>query len=268
MPPPPSGPSASSNNKAVLEDVVKAIDAVARPNGPPLSSSSPTVPVTAAASTSASAFSLTPPATVTPVSAKQPTGNNGSTTAAVSETNGVVRQSRFPGEAAAGDGAVEGSDGKTSSAGAGIVQPSGTRKDVLAAAAEVNGVGQDVGETTRLSEGVQAPLAVAVSRVVASTGEESAAVAAAAEPQAVGTVGTEQNSRGMEVVPVEQGAPPATMAEVRCCSRRCGESAWGVDVRHHFMVDWRSLPSMISSYVTLSAMLFNVFDRGPRVWVG
>lgn len=35
-----SGPSAASSNKAVLEDIVAAIDAVARPNGPPLPASS------------------------------------------------------------------------------------------------------------------------------------------------------------------------------------------------------------------------------------
>ncbi|CAM9453587.1 unnamed protein product, partial [Laminaria digitata] len=53
-----SGPSASSCNKAVLEDIVAAIDAVARPNGPPLPSSIPHVPGTT--SSSAAAPSATP----------------------------------------------------------------------------------------------------------------------------------------------------------------------------------------------------------------
>lgn len=212
----------------MLEDVVKAIDAVARPNGPPLSSASPIAPVTVA-STSASAC-LTPPATVTPVIAKQPTDNNGSAAAAVvSETNSAVRPWRFPGTAAARVGAaaddivVEGSDRTTSSAGAGTgagpAQPSAARKDVLAAAAEVNGVGEDAAETTRLSEGVEAPTGL------------SAAAAAAAEPQAVGTVGAvgaEQENRGVEAVAVEQGVPPATMAEVKFLQLEMLETAWGV----------------------------------------
>lgn len=247
---PPSGPSDSSNNKAVLEDVVKAIDAVARPNGPPLSSATPTAPVMVA-STPASA-SLAPPATVTPGSTKKPSDSNGSTTAAAavaSETNAVARLSRSPPAApvgaAASDRAVEVSNGNTSSAGAGasagVVQPSGARKDVLAAAAEVNGVGEDSGKTARLSGGVR-----------------QAVVAAAAEPQAVGTVGTEQNSREVEAVAVEQGMPPATMAEVsffrntgngvgcRCgVQRKCTRSVW------------RILPSFATGKV-MSAVSLNV----------
>ena len=48
-----SGPSASSCNKAVLEDIVAAIDAAARPNGPPLPSSQSFVPCTPSSSPAA-----------------------------------------------------------------------------------------------------------------------------------------------------------------------------------------------------------------------
>lgn len=225
--PPTSGPSASSNNKAVLEDVVKAIDAVARPNGPPLSSATPTTVPVAAAPTPAAA-SLAPPATATSTSTPTAASTNQRTAvghggAAVSEANGVLRQRpRFTdttrvGAAGGGGGGVEGSrggkvSGAIADASAGLSRPSGrvtTTNDVLAAAAEVNGAaGDSAREAARLSGDVKAAASAGGSVVEAPTGEESPVVVAVA-------AGPSENSLGIDGVAVEPGAPPASMAEVR-----------------------------------------------------
>ncbi|CAN0479550.1 unnamed protein product, partial [Ectocarpus sp. 8 AP-2014] len=218
-----STPSASSNNKAVLEDIVKAIDAVARPNGPPLSTATaatvvvpPAVAVAAPAAASAAA-ALSPPApppatNLTAGWSTRSSGDHGGGGTAVSEANGGARGSSRPSlvsdsgaVGAVGDGdAVKGSDGRPSSRGGGGSAPAlGTRNDVLAAAAQVNGVGGDAGgASSRIAQGDEAPSA-------------AEPVAAAAESQGKGTVGTKENDLVVEAVEAtERGAPPASMAEV------------------------------------------------------
>lgn len=260
-PPTTSGPSASSNNKAVLEDVVKAIDAVARPNGPPLASTSALTPPASA--------SPAPTATATAAAnTKQPTavsgGGGGGGGAAVSEVDGVARQqSRFSGTAAvdAADGGGSGGgvggavDGKVFGAradaiisvngsSAGFGRPSGeatTTNDVLAAAAEVNGGAagdsSSACEAARLSGGGVRPATTTGgggggdSAVEARMGDKSAVGAAAAGAAAAAVCGPAgENSRGVDaVVAVEPGGtPPVSMAEVRRSSRdvsggRCGD---------------------------------------------
>lgn len=273
-PPPTSGPSASSNNKAVLEDVVKAIDAVARPNGPPLSTAKPTVPVTAIPTPAAAAASLASPAkataTSTAASTKQRAVSVGDGGAAASEANGVAQrqQPRFSDTAAAGGGggAVEGGDGGKVSgvradAGAGFVQPSvgaTTTNAVLAAAAEVNRAGGNAGETARLSPGGSAAAAAGDSVVGASTGDETTAVsAAAASPR--------DNSRGSDAVAVEPGAPPTSMAEVRI-SREFWVTEWDL-VCYMIRLARFAFSLFPQRVVAASAMSRYVFRR-PIRWVG
>lgn len=236
-PNPISTPSASSNNKAVLEDIVKAIDAVARPNGPPLSTATaatvvPPAAAVAAPAAASAAAALTPPApppatNVTAGWSTRSSGDHGARGTAVSEANGGARgSSRSPlvsdsgAVGAAGDGgAVKGSDGRPSSRGGGGSAPAlGTRNDVLAAAAEVNGVGGDAGgASSRIAQGDEAPSA-------------AEPVAAAAESQGKGTSGTKENDLVVEPVEAaERGAPPASMAEVGLKRGNC------------FLIDGRAL---------------------------
>lgn len=210
-----SGPSASSNNKAVLEDIVKAIDAVARPNGPPLSSASPTGAISATPAvppTPATAASM--PKAPAPSADGQPPGDNKVVVNTVQETNGAVRSRRFSdaavaaavGTASGGGGATKGINGNTSSAGADDIQPGGAggailesvgaREGIIAAAAEVNGVGKGAGDTPRSSEEAEGPPAEA----------SSGASTAPAGPQGGGA--------GAKTVTAEQEAPPVSMAEV------------------------------------------------------
>lgn len=218
-PNPVSTPSASSNNKAVLEDIVKAIDAVARPNGPPLSTATAATavvpPAVAFAAPAAPAAALTPPApalatNVTAGGITKPSGEHGGGGTAVSEANGGAGGSRSSlvsdsgAVGAAGDDVVKGSDARPSSRGGGGSAPAlGTRNDVLAAAAEVNGVGGDAGGASpRLAQGDGAPSA-------------AEPVVAAAEWQREGTAGTKENDLVVAAVgAAERGTPPASMAEV------------------------------------------------------
>ncbi|CAM9820445.1 unnamed protein product [Ectocarpus sp. 6 AP-2014] len=239
-----STPSASSNNKAVLEDIVKAIDAVARPNGPPLSTATAATVVPPAAAVAAA---LTPPApppatNVTAGWSPRSSGDHGGGGTAVSEANGGARGSSRPSlvsdsgavGAAGGGDAVKGNDGRPSSRGGGGSAPAlGTRNDVLAAAAQVNGVGGDAGgASSRIAQGDEAPSA-------------AEPVAAAAESQGKGTVGTKENDLVVEAVEAtERGAPPASMAEVAAAIQR-GDEPPGIRVVEDRLSD--SAPSFAVS---------------------
>ncbi|CBJ27246.1 conserved unknown protein [Ectocarpus siliculosus] len=248
-----STPSASSNNKAVLEDIVKAIDAVARPNGPPLSTASaatvvPPAATVAAPAAASAAAALTPPApppatNVTAGWSTRSSGDHGGGGTAVSEANGGARGSSRPSlvsdsgaVGAAGDGdAVKGSDGRPSSRGGGGSAPAlGTRNDVLAAAAQVNGVGGDAGgASSRIAQGDEAPSAA------------EPVAAAAAESRGKGTVGTKENDLVVEAVEAtERGAPPASIAEVAAAIQR-GDEPPGIRVVEDRLSD--SAPSFAVS---------------------
>eukprot|EP00903_Cladosiphon_okamuranus_P007143 g6937.t1 len=249
-----SGPSASSNNKAVLEDVVKAIDALVRPNGPPLSSAAPAVLATAAPTPAST--SLTPPALAsTAAGSKQPAvaGSDGGT--AVSEANDVMarQQPRFLDMAAVGAGGGNVS-GARSDAGTGFPrQPSGgatATKAVLAAAAEVNGAAGDgkdsnACEIARLSGGVPAATTAGGSIVEASTREAAMVSAKAKAAKAASPRG---NSCGFDAVAVGPGAPPASMAEVAAAIQRGHEPPGIRVVEDRLSADAQSLvtPSQLS----------------------
>lgn len=200
----------------MLEDIVKAIDAVARPNGPPLSSASPITSssTSAAAPLSPAAAAFTPQPAAAIANGKPP-GDNKAVAASV---NGVVGNSRFPDTAAAAvaavgrasdGGAIKGVDGNTTSAiSAEVVQPRTAgaeavktfraKEGILAAAAEANGIGKGAGEMSRSAELVEGAPAEASS--------EEPVAAAVSEPARAGG--------GAEAAAAEQGAPPASIAEV------------------------------------------------------
>ncbi|CAN0386311.1 unnamed protein product [Ectocarpus sp. 12 AP-2014] len=246
-----STPSASSNNKAVLEDIVKAIDAVARPNGLPLSTATaatvvPPAAAVAAPAAASAAAALTPPAPapaakVTTGWSTRSSGDHGAGGTAVSEANGGAHGSNRPSlvsdsgavGAAGDDDAVKGSDGRPSSRGGGGSAALGTRNDVLAAAAQVNGVGGDAGgASSRIAQGDEAPSA-------------AEPVAAAAESQGKRTAGTKENDLVVEAVEAaERGAPPASMAEVAAAIQR-GDEPPGIRVVEDRLSD--SAPSFAVS---------------------
>ncbi|CAM9583107.1 unnamed protein product [Ectocarpus sp. 13 AM-2016] len=247
-----STPSASSNNKAVLEDIVKAIDAVARPNGPPLSTATaatvvPPAAAVAAPAAASAAAALTPPARapatrVTTGWSTRSSRDHGAGGTAVSEANGGAHGSNRPSlvsdsgavGAAGDDDAVKGSDCRPSSRGGGGSAPAlGTRNDVLAAAAQVNGVGGDAGgASSRIAEGDEAPSA-------------AEPVAAAAESQGKRTAGTKEKDLAVEAVEAaERGAPPASMAEVAAAIQR-GDEPPGIRVVEDRLSD--SAPSLAVS---------------------
>ncbi|CAM9328875.1 unnamed protein product [Scytosiphon promiscuus] len=237
------GPSASSNNKAVLEDIVKAIDAVARPNGPPLSSVSTPASLsstTDAADPAPAITALVPKATVA-TAPTTPPGANKAVAATAEDANGGMRSSRFSDAAVAAavgaagvGGTIKAADGNATNAGAGAevvqsraaggeaVETLRAKKGITAAAAEVNGIGQGDGDVShRTVEG---------SAAEASSTESAAA--AVAEPQGA--------EAGVETASAEE-APPASMAEVAAAIQRGDEPPGIRVVEDRLSADVRSL---------------------------
>lgn len=230
---PDSGPSAQTKNKTVLEDVVAAIDAVARPNGSPLSSS--TTPASSIAASSSCALSPVDPAprlTGQPLSSPilaaplTPDSRCAASTQLATHTKEDVcspsrgsaspKESVFASEtesamAVGAGGTVVGSKGLNEG---GARESTAFTKGVFAAtAAGVNGSSDGTSGKGRTfeSKGVQGSNTSEETPVIAAEGE----LIAASEPGGIKAAVAEGGERKTEDVGHNHDSPPASMAEVR-----------------------------------------------------
>lgn len=242
-----SGPSTSANNKAVLEDVVAAIDAAARPNGlPPPPGTAPSVP----AASSAAVATVSTPVTALPVVNNNLTApnavlhyhanrsaameaNGGGAWKAASAAESVRVASKVVGNSNNGDGrAVENGGGVD-----GTVSTSSGKGSLFAAAAEVNDVQAGTCVKADASGPSAPPPPSEAGKEIAADSVDSAAVTAAgirgvpggdsaAAGGVEGGVGGKPEANGKEEEQrrregdvggrwAKEVLPPATMAEVR-----------------------------------------------------
>lgn len=144
-----SGPSASASNKTVLEDVVTAIDAAARPNGPPATPSVHTTTAPPVASLSAAAVAV---ATAAPSSTESKVSGSGRLSFGAPPANTIAASPRPPSTGAAttrvmamADTNPGGTTSSTWNGGANAEIPGGGVAGVAAAAVNSNGSGRFTG---------------------------------------------------------------------------------------------------------------------------